>query len=296
MILRCCTCSCDTLYIGISKLIEMGPISFLTFEPGPTTNLHAIVCVVLPTNLRMSHVIVLVASSYSHVWPLACAAISQLAPVLDLGTVNCTLTLAPWYLSANSARTCSRNSCLYSVSAVSIGVTRNGICPSCRNDPIWKFISTNSPCGGSSTSIFCCSNLSSCTHSWKLTLSSSTMPYPAFTPEPAMTSSSLRASCNSGEPVRYDFIWIEPSIENVRTWPLELKVAEMRSITSTKISFLSDRDDELGSEIGLCTALEDMVFCVGLSDGRSFDSLGLATGAASLKTNACSSAVDALCG
>mmetsp|Transcript_38089 Transcript_38089/g.94685 ORF Transcript_38089/g.94685 Transcript_38089/m.94685 type:complete len:251 (-) Transcript_38089:540-1292(-) len=250
MIFRCCTCSCDTLYMGISNDIETGPISFLTFEPAPTTNLQASVCVVLPTNLRTIHVIVLVASSYSHDCPLACAAISQVAPVLDLGTMNCIFTLAPWYLSENSARTCNLNSCLYSVSAVSIGVTRNGICPSWRREPMWKFIRTNSPCGGSSTSILCASNLSSCTHSWKFTLSSSTIPYPALTPEPAITSSSFNASCSSGEPVRYDFIWMEPSMEKVRTCPFELNVAEMRSITSTKISFFPERELELGSEIG----------------------------------------------
>eukprot|EP00965_Chrysotila_dentata_P078836 2599939-Pleurochrysis_carterae.AAC.1 len=35
----------------------------------------------------------------------------------------------------------------------STGVTRKGICPSCRSEPMWKFMSTNSPCGGSSTSL-----------------------------------------------------------------------------------------------------------------------------------------------
>lgn len=97
------------------------------------------------------------------------------------------------------------------------------------------------------------------------------MRYTTLTPEPAMTNSSLRANCNSGEPIRYDFIWMEPSMEKVRTygkgmgkhmgrferqspllctWPFELKVADILSITSTKISFLPERELEFGREIG----------------------------------------------
>ena len=52
----------------------------------------------------------------------------------------------------------------------------------------------------------------------------------------------------------------------LRTWPDELKTAEMRSITSTKISFFSPLRSSLRSAIGLWTALDDIVFGAALSE------------------------------
>eukprot|EP00965_Chrysotila_dentata_P193282 6175667-Pleurochrysis_carterae.AAC.3 len=83
-------------------------------------------------------------------------------------------------------------------------------------------------------------------------------------------------------------------MEKVRTWPEALKVAEMRSITSTKISFFSPRPASR-SAMGLCTARDDIVLGADFSVGRRI-CVELDTGAGSLKTKACSSAVAAHCG
>jgi len=69
---------------------------------------------------------------------------------------------------------------------------------------------------------------------------------------------------------------------------MALNVAEMRSITSTKISFFSLRRSSRNA-MGFCTAFEDMVFGADLSAldrMREVVVPGVETGAGSLKTNA----------
>lgn len=51
------------------------------------------------------------------------------------------------------------------------------------------------------------------------------------------TKSSFKASLKGGLPLRYDFIWIQPSIEELMTYPEALKRTLIFSNTSTKISF-----------------------------------------------------------
>ena len=82
--------------MGISKAKLIGPISLATFSAVLTTNLHEIACTDPPGNLRIVHVTVLVASSYSHACCFACGASSTVAPVDVFGTVKVTLTFAPW--------------------------------------------------------------------------------------------------------------------------------------------------------------------------------------------------------
>jgi glucose-6-phosphate isomerase len=69
---------------------------------------------------------------------------------------------------------------------------------------------------------------------------------------------------------------------------MALKVAEMRSMTSTKISFFSPRRSSR-SAIGLCTAFEDIVFGADLSALERMREVlvpELETAAGSLKTKA----------